>query len=474
VRYARLLEGLDISEVRLSQLEFSGRLDSEYYRPSHIGLEKLIFARDGVPLSTLCDFVIGPFGSAFTVENYTDNQTYRYIRGKDVKPMRLVESDNVYMPKADFDRLSKYALRAGDILVSVVGTLGNSALIEKKHLPAIFSCKNTALRTRGIDPRYLITYLNCEYGSSLLVRKERGAVQKGLNLDDLKTLTVYVASTSLQRAISEIHISAATENEKAKEHLSKAETTLLRALELENWNAPEPLSYIRSSRDAFDAGRLDAQYFHPAKTEALAKLSALSNCTVGDQFNSIRELWQPDDDSSPNVVRNYDLTDALSPFLDGTKEPIHRTSIASTKKKIRGGDLVVSRLGSYLKEIAVVQSGGSVSMVASTEYIVLRPKQSGSVSVEALLIFLRSSLPQVVFKWSQDGSTHPRFDEKELLRLPLPRVLIRHSKEYVTIVHSLIAKRERATQLLDAAKRAIEIAIEQDEKVAFDYLEANS
>jgi len=133
------LEGLEIAEIHLSQLEFSGRLDSEYYRPSLLRAEELIRNKGGEALESLCDFVIGPFGSAFTVENYTDESTYRYIRGKDVKPMALADDDNVYMPKVDFDRLSKYALRAGDVLVSVVGTLGNSALIEPQHLPAIFS-----------------------------------------------------------------------------------------------------------------------------------------------------------------------------------------------------------------------------------------------------------------------------------------------------------------------------------------------
>ncbi|MBK9617408.1 MAG: hypothetical protein IPO35_18630 [Uliginosibacterium sp.] len=76
---------------------------------------------------------------------------------------------------------------------------------------------------------------------------------------------------------------------------------------------------------------------------------------------------------------------------------------------------------------AVVLPGFGAS-VASTEFIVLRPKKGGLLSVEALLIYLRSRLPQIVFKWSQDGSNHPRFDERELLNLPLPRIDFRPGK----------------------------------------------
>jgi type I restriction enzyme S subunit len=90
--------------------------------------------------------------------------------------------------------------------------------------------------------------------------------------------------------------------------------------------------------------------------------------------------------------------------------------------------------------------------------------------VEALLIYLRSELPQLVFKWSQDGSNHPRFDERELLRLPVPRALIENSEEYVLAIKAMIAVKQRAAQLLEAAKGAVEIAIEQSEAEALAYL----
>jgi len=475
VRYTRLLEGLEISEVRLSQLEFSGRLDSEYYRPSHIGLEKLIFARDGVPLSTLCDFVIGPFGSAFTVENYTDNQTYRYIRGKDVKPMHLVEGDNVYMPKADFDRLSKYALSAGDILVSVVGTLGNSALIEKKHLPAIFSCKNTALRTRGIDPRYLITYLNCEYGRSLLVRKERGAVQKGLNLDDLKTLCVYVASTSLQQAISEIHISAATENEKAKEHLSKAETTLLHVLGLENWNAPEPLSYIRSSRDAFDAGRLDAEHFqegHYALREVLTsyRTGYVKLCDLSQKFTNGAEIREYQETGTPYLrigdLQNLSVDSGSVVFVD----PVAAAEVLD-KVRLKTGDVLISRSGS-LAVSAVVEREWESALISSH---LIRLRIVENAFDPYFVAFFLKTLPgrMQIMQWS-NGGVQPEISQPSLGQLIVPKVKASVQLDIRRHILEAATARQRSTDLLNAAKRAVEVAIEKNEKAAFDYLEANT
>ena len=88
------------------------------------------------------------------------------------------------------------------------------------------------------------------------------------------------------------------------------------------------------------------------------------------------------------------------------------------------------------------------------------------------MVYLRLRLPQIVFKWSQDGSNHPRFDERELLNLPVPRALIAGQATYEAAVREMVTQRQRATRLLDAAKRAVEIAIEDSEAAALAYLTA--
>ena len=210
----------------------------------------------------------------------------------------------------------------------------------------------------------------------------------------------------------------------AHAQMRQIENHLTARLNLKGWQLHEPLAYVQSSATVRLARRFDAEYFCPAKQTAQSILANASEQTVSDQFESVRELWLPDGDESEDEARNYDLNDALAPFLEGKKPSSNRGLIASTKKRIREGDLVVSRLRSYLKEIAIVESGGELPMVASTEFIVLRPKLQDSLPVEALMVYLRSALPQLIFKWSQDGSNHPRFDERELLRLPIPRALI--------------------------------------------------
>jgi hypothetical protein len=149
------------SEILFGALPEDRRLDPEYYQPQYLNLDNVLMKRHAARWGTLRGrFIVGPFGSEFLVENYADASPYRYIRGRDVKPFFLLDDQNCYIPKPDFERLSKYHLQAGDILISVVGTLGNVAVVTDDVGLAVFSCKSTAFRSADVDPYFLCAYLN--------------------------------------------------------------------------------------------------------------------------------------------------------------------------------------------------------------------------------------------------------------------------------------------------------------------------
>lgn len=462
-RYERLLEGLEIAEVRISGLEFTGRIDSEYYRPSHLRAENLVTERGAKPLASLCNFIIGPFGSAFTVENYTDDNTYRYIRGKDVKPMQLAESDKVYMPKADFERLSRYALQAGDVLVSVVGTLGNAALVEKRHLPAIFSCKSTALRTNDIEPRYLVTYLNCKYGHDLLIRKERGAVQKGLNLDDLRLLGVYVAGTSFQSAIVKATEKSEAERLLSQLKLHEAESSLLQSLGLNAWTPPEALSYVRSSSQAFAAGRLDAQFFAPRVEQLLARL-ARDGLRLADVAPARHERFEPTGSG------DFDYIEIGSLGADGTaaSESVPMAEAPSRATQyVRTGDVITSTVRP-IRRLSALVAPEQDGAVCSSGFVVLQPQ---GISGEVLLTYLRLPLVCELMDLHTSATMYPAISESDLLALPIPAISPDVQAQVQDAVRQSAHARHRATRLLDAAKRAVEIAIEEGEPAALRHLQ---
>jgi len=471
-RYERLLEGLEATEKRLSELERTWRIDAEFFQRQHLRLaERLLKHRleSASQVATVSD------GNHFSISESFVEEGIPYYRGQDAAGHFFIEQATANaITREAFEQpfMKRSHLQQGDVLLSIIGTVGETSLVKTER-EATCSCKLAILRPQTIAPEYLAAYLSSSVGKSLTERWKRGAVQTGLLLEDMDQIPIARFSPAFEMAVKGTVDRAFTALEAGRDLLGQAEQTLLHALGLDTWTPPDALTYVRSSREAFAAGRFDAEYFHPAKAQALADLRAMSDVCVGDLFDSIRDLWHPTE-AKGLPVRNYDLTDALDPFLDPAKPTTPPEEIASTKKRIAAGDLVVSRLRSYLREIAVVLPGDGTPAVASTEFIVLRPKKETTLTVEALLIYLRSRLPQVVFQWSQDGSNHPRFDERELLNLPVPRALIAGQATYEAAVHQMVRQRQRATRLLDAAKRAVEIAIEQDEGAGMAYIEANS
>ncbi len=67
---------------RLESVRSTRRADSEFFRPEYLFAENRIRACDFVELGRIGDFVPGPFGSAFHVQNYDFRSPYRYISGQ--------------------------------------------------------------------------------------------------------------------------------------------------------------------------------------------------------------------------------------------------------------------------------------------------------------------------------------------------------------------------------------------------------
>ncbi len=470
-----MLEGLEISEVSLSALEFSSRLDSEYYRPSLLEYERIISSQSNSNLSELSDFLIGPFGSAFTVDKYTNVEDYRYIRGKDVKPLKLKDDDNVFMPEEDYYRLEKYALRENDILVTVVGTLGNAALVTKKDLPAIFSCKSTVLRPFNINPVYLLTYINSKYGRELLLRKERGAIQKGFNLGDLENLEIFLPSEDFQLKIENLFKKSFSNTERSKALYSEAETLLLKEIGLNEFTPNTDGINIKSLSSSFaTSGRLDAEYYQPKYDDVMEKVISqpydlLSNIV------SIKKSIEPgsknyvDEDGLPFMrVADYSKFGMTVPQKSLSQEYVKENQKKINKLKPKAGTILFSKDGSVgtayhlRKDFEGITSGAILH---------LNVKDKNKIIPEYLTLALNSQVVQMQAERDAGGSIILHWRLSEIENVVVPIIDLDIQKQIAALIEESFALKKQSEQLLETAKRAVETAIEQDEASALKLID---
>ena len=114
---------------------------------------------------------------------------------------------------------------------------------------------------------------------------------------------------------------------------------------------------------------------------------------------------------------------------------------ASAKRRVRPGDLLVSRLRPYLRQVALVHPAalapwGERVIACSTEFYVLAPRDPDD-GVADLLPWLLGAHAQAVLAAAQEGGHHPRVP-RELLLAMQPPVLPPH------------ARRGRAAAVMDA------------------------
>ena len=450
------------SIIQKSQLESAHRMDPQYYQPEYLELEEKIYVTGSYKRwkDIQGRFITGPFGSEFKVNDYIPDARYRYIRGKDVKDFFLLCDDNVYIPRKDYERLEKYSLREGDILVSVVGTLGNAIIVDGSDIPAIFSCKSTAFRTDVINPYYFIAYLNSRYGQKLLERSVRGAVQTGLNIDDLKLLPVYIPPQEEQKLIAAIVLRAKQEQDKSKLLYSKAENLLLEELGLKDFELEDELSYVVNLSDVKSAHRADAAYFQPKYRKIEEKLVKDFNAKKINYLDFIKvttgqysEEYATQTDGKP-YIRGTDLS-------KGTIEIDDLVYIDPNKqhplKKAGEGDVVVTRVGTIgiSARLPKEVEGGTIS-----DNLIRLRFQEETLNSYYVSLFLNTIGSQLMIRASR-GSVQARLNQETLREIILP---VPHKPTQKKIADLVIQSHEaakKAKDLLEKAEREVERFVEE-------------
>jgi restriction endonuclease S subunit len=174
--------------------------------------------------------------------------------------------------------------------------------------------------------------------------------------------------------------------------------------------------------ELYTGNRLGAEFYHPDKLRGLRLLRSWSSKAVQDSFTHVRKILNPSKAVAGFTVPTFlfDLSDIEAHFLGEGLRVSAPTEVGSAKKIFKAGDVLISRLRPYLREIALADQDNGM-LLGSTEFIILRQKKGSLVPAEFLFVFLMIKEVQDVLFWSQEGTNHPRFPESVLLELPLPK-----------------------------------------------------
>ena len=459
-------------ERRFSEVVARERIDAESFDKTALAMADKLAA---LPLVETVSQIAAVFdGNHLSIASEFGDETggVRYLRGQDISGAMMLDDRNpVFIPQSEYEKLSRSHIFVGDVLVTIVGAnTGQTALVDIAPEELTANCKLGILRAKraAIEPAYLHAFLAGRYGQSQVRSSKRGGGQMGLILPDLKALMVARFSRNFESKVSNVSSLAHRTNRQRHEHIDKAEAVLLEALGLRSWQAPEPLSYIRSSNDAFASGRLDAQHFQP-RFKALSDFidATGQGVRLSDCLNENQRGKQPQytDEGLPVVNSKHVLRGEVR--LDGDNRS---ATFGDDDLLIHHGDVLmngtgvgtIGRAAPYLHADAAIPDN---------HVTILRPTKG--LDAVYLSVFLNSMAGQ----WQVEQRLRGSSGQIELYPNDIAqfKVWIAPASVQADIRRSVersYEQKQRAAQLLDAAKRAVEIAIEDSEMAALDYLQA--
>lgn len=446
------------------------RIDSGYFAKPMLAAERRVrtFSGGHDELGALFSrFVKGIFD--INADAYVDDGV-PFIRIQNLKNGLIDARGLAFIPDAVHEIERKTQLIKGDIVLSKTAYPAAS-LVTLDHANASQDTISTTLSEYGRShyrASAVVAYLNSTTGQSLLWRQFQGNVQLHLSLDDGRKVPIPRFSDKLQATVEECFCEAERLRTSSAVYMADAERALLHTICLNTWTPPEALSYERSSSEAFAAERLDAEHFQPRFTSLLSLIDTAGNSAkLGNFLLENKRGKQPDyaDVGLPVVNSKHVLRNDVRLDADN-----RLATFAANDLIISTGDVLVNgtgvgtigRAAAYLHEYQAVPDN---------HVTILRPDKN--LDPVYLSIFLNSIAGQFQVEQRLRGSSgqvelYPD-DIAEFRVWVAPKEL---QQSIRLQVEQSFAQRQRATQLLDAAKRAVDIAIEKSEADALAWLDA--
>jgi len=334
-------------------------------------------------------------------------------------------------------------LEGGEILISLVGTPGQAAIVPQSLRGANIARQVALVR---VDPSYSTRYiyycLSSKQGKEALLAHSRGSVQQVINLGDLQTVEIPVPPLPEQKAIAHI---LGTLDDKIELNRKTNETLEAMAKALfESWFVD------------FDPVRAKAEGRPTGLPEKISDLlpdsfedSELGEIPSGWRTGSLDEIaMNPRETAKPEEMNSTDRYIGLEHMPRGSiclGESGEAEELESNKNRFREGDILYSKLRPYFKKTGYAQFDG----VCSTDIVVTRKKGSSGAGFICCLL---ASDPFIVFTVAAStGTRMPRTSWGDMCEFPVvipaQRLLERFDLQFFPLIERIKTSCEYSVHL---------------------------
>lgn len=154
----------------------------------------------------------------------------------------------------------------------------------------------------------------------------------------------------------------------------------------------------------------------------------------------------------------------------------HETCIENKSTLVVNNDVVFASMGvGSLGKVSLFSYDGDKPFVTDSTLRIYRAKKHTHVLPEVLCIFLQSAIGQeLIYRYVVGSTGIINIYDDDIAKIPIPILDGEIQKDIAEKVQNSFALRRQSKQLLEYAKQAVEMAIEQGEDAALVWLKERS
>ena len=441
----------------------SMRLDAEFFHPNYLEIQHQL---EKIGSHRLIDFQVEIKHPKEIKRNYVDNGVL-FLRAQNVRPLSIdLTSNPVYISEEDAGRLNENTIHYKDILITRTGANAGQCAIYLENKEAISSSHTFIVKSGNLNPFFLAIFFNTKYGTTLIERGRYGSTQPEIAPSFLYQIPMPIWN-DLPSVTEKTYLQSKELTELSKERYIEAQTLLLTELGLADWQPKQQLTFVKNLSDTERAERIDADYFQPKYDEIV---DAIKNYAGGwdtlENHGHIKDTnFNPDAETEYKYIELANI--GSSGEITGCMVEQGEDLPTRARRKIAAGDVIVSSIEGSLESIALITEEYDNALCSTGFHVV----QSDVLNSEALLVLLKSSVGQLQLKKGCSGTILTAINKEEFSKIAIPKIKAEKQAEIEQKVDESFNLRKQSKDLLEHAKHAVEIAIEQDEQAAIDWLE---
>jgi len=322
-----------------------------------------------------------------------------------------------------------------------------------------------------ILPEYLTAFLNSKQGIWDVKRRARQSInQTNVNPEEVKNIDIPILSLLIQNKIKDCFDKAYDNILISTKEYSLAEKLVLNELGLLEFNPSiEPVN-VKSFKESFGVtGRLDSEYYQKryedysklvrSYSHGFARLDVVCDLKLKNFIPDNETLYKYIELS--NIGKTGDIS--------GCTNELGKDLPTRARRMVFENDVIISSIEGSLQSCALITKEYDKALCSTGFYVV----QSDKINSETLLVLFKSELMQNILKQNCSGTILTGINKDEISGILIPMIANDVQIKVTELLKRSFKLKKQSEHLLEIAKRSVEIAIEQNEAEALEFIEQN-